>query len=178
VLGPGLGRGDGAGAFVRGALEAVALPIVLDADGLHPFAGAPETLAGRADVITPHEGELGRLLGRPSAEIAAARLRHAREAAARSGAVVVLKGDDTIVAQPDGLAGVSPGASPGLATAGTGDVLAGVIGAMLAGGLDPFTAAVAGVRLHALAALRAGARHGVQGMIASDVIEALPAVRG
>jgi NAD(P)H-hydrate epimerase len=178
VLGPGLGRGEHAAAFTRGVLEQAELPIVLDADGLRPFAGAPEALAARAGVITPHEGELGRLLGRPSAAIAAARLRSAREAAARSGAVVVLKGDDTIVAQPDGLAGVSPGATPGLATAGTGDVLAGVIGAMLASGLDAFTAALAGVRLHALAAVHAAGRHGVQGMIASDVIEALAAVRG
>jgi len=178
VLGPGLGRGEHAGAFARGVLERAGLPIVLDADGLHPFAGAPETLAGNAAVITPHEGELGRLLGRPSAEIAAARLRCARDAAARAGAVVVLKGDDTVVVRPDGHAGVSPGATPGLATAGTGDVLAGVIGAMLAGGLEPFTAALAGVRLHALAAVAAAGRHGVQGMIASDVIEALSSVRG
>jgi NAD(P)H-hydrate epimerase len=178
VLGPGLGRAEHAAAFVRGVLDEAGLPIVLDADGLYPFTGAPEELAGRAGVITPHEGELGRLLGRPSASIAAARLRSARDAAARTGAVVVLKGDDTIVAQPDGLAGVSPGATPGLATAGTGDVLAGIIGAMLASGLDTFTAALAGVRLHALAAVHAAGRRGVQGMIASDVIEALPAVRG
>jgi NAD(P)H-hydrate epimerase len=178
VLGPGLGSGEHAAAFARGVLEQAGVPTVLDADGLRAFAGSPEALAGRATVITPHEGELGRLFGRPSAAIAAARLRSAREAAARSGAVVVLKGDDTIVAQPDGLAGVSPGATPGLATAGTGDVLAGVIGAMLASGLDSFTAALAGVRLHALAAVHAANRHGVQGMIASDVIEALPAVRG
>jgi NAD(P)H-hydrate epimerase len=178
VLGPGLGRGEHAAAFARGVLDEASIPLVLDADGLRPFAGAPEALAGRAGVITPHEGELGRLLDRPSADIAAARLRSAREAATRAGAVVVLKGDDTIVARPDGLAGVSPGATPGLATAGTGDVLAGIIGAMLASGLDTFTAAVAGVRLHALAALHAAGRRGVQGMIASDVIEALPAVRG
>jgi NAD(P)H-hydrate epimerase len=178
VLGPGLGRGAHAAAFVRGVLEQAAVPIVLDADGLYPFGGAPEALAGRADVITPHEGELGRLLGRPSAEIAAQRLHHARDAAARSGAVVVLKGDDTIVSRPDGLAGVSPGATPGLATAGTGDVLAGVIGAMLAAGLDAFASAAAGVRLHALAAVHAAGSRGVQGMLASDVIEALAAVRG
>jgi len=178
VLGPGLGRSEHAAAFVRGVLERAAIPTVLDADGLHPFAGAPEALGGHAAVITPHEGELGRLLGVPSAQIAAARLRHARDAAARSGSVVVLKGDDTIVARPDGLVGVSPGATPGLATAGTGDVLAGVIGAMLAGGrLDAFTAALAGVRLHALAGRDAAARQGVAGMIASDVIESLPAVR-
>jgi NAD(P)H-hydrate epimerase len=155
---------------------AVSLPIVLDADGLNAFAGDPEALAGVA-VITPHEGELGRLLGRPAAEIAAARLRSAREAAARSGAIVVLKGDDTLVATPAGLVAVSAGATAGLATAGTGDVLAGVLGALLAKGVEPFEAACAGVRLHALAAIAAVARHGAEGLIASDVIEALAAVR-
>ncbi len=177
VLGPGLGRSEHAAAFVDGVLTQAGVPIVLDADGLYPFGGIPEALAGRAGVITPHEGELGRLLGRPSAEIAQRRLHHARDAAARSGAVVVLKGDDTIVSRPDGMAAVSPGATPGLATAGTGDVLAGVIGAMLASGLDPFTAAVAGMRLHALAAVHAAGVRGAQGMIASDVIEALAVVR-
>jgi NAD(P)H-hydrate epimerase len=177
VLGPGLGRSEHVAAFVRGALEHVDLPIVLDADGLYPFSGAPEALAGQAAVITPHEGELGRLLGRSSTQIAAARLHHAREAARRADTVVVLKGDDTIVAAPDGLVAISPGATPGLATAGTGDVLAGVIGALAAIGIDPFEAAAAGVRLHALAGLRAAAARGVNGMIASDVIEQLPAVR-
>ena len=89
----------------------------------------------------------------------------------------MLKGDDTLIAAPDGLVGVSAGATPGLATAGTGDVLAGVLGALLAKGLDPFTAACAGVRLHALAAIRAAGQRGDEGLIASDVIEALAAVR-
>jgi ADP-dependent NAD(P)H-hydrate dehydratase / NAD(P)H-hydrate epimerase len=178
VLGPGLGRTPHAAEFVHGILEHAARPIVLDADGLFPFAGACGEIAGRVAVLTPHEGELGRLLGVPSSAVAAARLDHARRAAAASGAVVVLKGDDTIVAAPSGRAGVSPGATPGLATAGTGDVLAGVIGALLAMELDPFVAACGGVRLHALAGRRAAAARGAEGMIASDVIEALPAVRG
>ena len=91
--------------------------------------------------------------------------------------MVVLKGDDTIVAAPGGPVAVSPGASPALATAGTGDVLSGVLGAMLAKGLEPFEAACAAVRMHALAGIRAGLAHGVEGMIASDVIEQLGAVR-
>jgi len=177
VLGPGLGRGEGAAAFVRGVLEAVALPIVLDADGLNAYAGALDSLSGRAAVLTPHEGELARLLGTTAAVVAAARLGHAREAAMRAGAVIVLKGDDTLVAAPDGLVAVSPGATPALATAGTGDVLAGVTAAMLAKGLEPFEAACAAVRLHARAGVRAAARHGGEGLIASDVIEALSAVR-
>ena len=177
VLGPGLGRGEGAAAFARGVLEAVALPVVLDADGLNAYAGALDSLSGRAAVLTPHEGELARLLGTTAASVASARLRHAREAASRAQAVVVLKGDDTLVAAPDGLVAVSPGATPALATAGTGDVLAGVTAAMLAKGLEPFEAACAAVRLHARAAVRAAARHGGEGLIASDVVEALSAVR-
>ena len=160
VLGPGLGRGDAAAAFARGVLEAVALPVVLDADGLNAYAGALDALTGRAAVLTPHEGELARLLGATAATVASARLRYAREAASRAGAVVVLKGDDTLVAAPGGLVAVSPGATPALATAGTGDVLAGVIAAMLAKGLEPFEAACAAVRLHARAGVRAAARHG------------------
>jgi NAD(P)H-hydrate epimerase len=157
----------------------VSLPVVLDADGLNAFAGALESLGGRVAVLTPHEGELARLLGGGAASgVAATRLRCARDAASRSGAVVVLKGDDTLVASPGGLVAVSPGATPALATAGTGDVLAGVVGAMLAKGLEPFAAACAAVRLHALAAIEAARRHGTEGLIASDVIEALAAVRG
>ena len=178
VLGPGLGRAERTAAFVREMLDTVSMPVVLDADGLNAFAGDLASLRGRAAVLTPHEGELARLLGAGSgAIIAAARLRHAREAAAQGGAVVVLKGDDTLVAAPDGRVAVSPGATPALATAGTGDVLSGVLGALLAKGLDPFEAACAGVRLHALAGVHAAERHGVDGVVASDVVESLAAVR-
>jgi len=177
VLGPGLGRSAGAAAFARAALAAVELGVVLDADGLNAYAGDLESLHGKRLVLTPHEGELGRLLGREGAAIASARLRSVREAAALAGAVVVLKGDDTLVCAPDGLVAVSPGATPALATAGTGDVLSGVVAAMLAKGLEPFEAACAAVRLHALAAIRAAGVHGVEGVIASDVIAELGAVR-
>jgi NAD(P)H-hydrate epimerase len=176
VLGPGLGRSDGAAAFARAALDAVSLPVVLDADGLNAFAGEIDSLGGRAAVLTPHEGELGRLLGVEGASVGAARLRHAREAAARSGAVVVLKGDDTLVAAPDGMVAVSPGATPALATAGTGDVLSGVLAAVLSKGLEPFTAACAAVRMHARAGVAAAVRHGVEGVIASDVVDSLASV--
>jgi NAD(P)H-hydrate epimerase len=178
VLGPGLGRGDGAREFARGVLAAVEVPVVLDADGLNAFAGDAGSLGGRAAVLTPHAGELGRLLDVDSAEVERARLRFAREAAQRTGGVIVLKGDDTLVATPGGEVGVSPGATAALATAGTGDVLSGVIAAMLAKGLEPFVAACAGVRLHALAGIAAAALQGsVEGVIASDVIEALARVR-
>jgi NAD(P)H-hydrate epimerase len=125
-------------------------------------------------VLTPHAGELGRLLERESAEIGAHRLASAREAAKRSEAIVVLKGDDTLVAAPDGRVGVNRGGAAALATAGTGDVLSGVIGAYLAKGMDPFHAACAGVFVHAAAGRIAARTIGEEGVIASDVIAALP----
>jgi NAD(P)H-hydrate epimerase len=108
----------------------------------------------------------------------ARRLEHVRAAARRTQAIVVLKGDDTLVAEPGGAVAVSPGASAGLATAGTGDVLSGIAAAVLARGVEPFAAACAAVRLHALAGVHAAGEHGVDSVIARDVIEALPAVRG
>ena len=179
VLGPGIGRADGAGACVREVAERVPRPLLLDADGLNAHAGRLEALARRESptVLTPHAGELARLLGIESAAVEAQRLSHARDAASTSGAVVVLKGDDTIVAEPGGRAAVSPGGSPALATAGTGDVLSGVIAAMLAKGLEPFPAACAGVRLHARAGQVAAERLGAGAVIARDVVEALPAAR-
>jgi NAD(P)H-hydrate epimerase len=178
VLGPGLGRADASLEFARAVAARAALPLLLDADGLNAHAGRLESLADREapTVLTPHAGELARLLDTDSEAVERARLHHAREAAAAAQAVVVLKGDDTIVAEPEGRVGVSAGGSAGLATAGTGDVLSGVTGAMLAKGLDPFTAACAAVWLHAAAGSRAAGRRGADGMIARDVIEELPGV--
>ena len=175
VLGPGIGRSDGAVAFGRELAARADVPLLLDADGLNAHAGALDDLAARRlpTVLTPHAGELGRLLGRPSREIEAQRLRGAREAARRANAIVVLKGDDTIVVMPDGVAAINDLSAPALATAGTGDVLSGVIGALLAKGMDPFAAACAGVRRHAAAGRVAAAEHGPDGVIARDVIEAL-----
>ena len=115
VLGPGFGRGEGAQAVVRETARAVDVPLVLDADGLNAHAGRIGDLAGRSapTILTPHAGELGRLLGLESKEIGARRLHHARAAAQQAQAVVVLKGDDTIVARPDGFAAVSPGGGAG-----------------------------------------------------------------
>ena len=181
VLGPGAGRSDGAFAFLRELAARAEVPLLLDADGLNAHAGALDTLAARArpTILTPHAGELARLLGIASEEVARRRLHSAREAARRARAIVVLKGDDTIVARPDGMVAVNDLSAPGLATAGTGDVLSGIIGAHLAKGLDPFAAACAGVRRHAAAGRVAAAEHGAGGVIARDVIEALPrAVQG
>jgi NAD(P)H-hydrate epimerase len=176
VLGPGLGRNASALAFARDTAAAVDVPLLLDADGLNAHAGALETLRARRapTVLTPHAGELGRLLERDSAEIDAHRLAAAREAAERSGAVVLLKGDDTIVAGPGGLVAINLGATPALATAGTGDVLSGLIGALLAKRMAPFEAAALGALAHARAGLAAAARHGADHVVAGDVIDALP----
>jgi NAD(P)H-hydrate epimerase len=180
ALGPGLGRREGAVAFARALAREARLAMVLDADGLNAHAGRLDELAARdaPTVLTPHAGELGRLLELDSAAVDSRRLHHVRDAAARARAVIVLKGDDTLIAQPDGRVAVSRGGSPALATAGTGDVLTGVIAALLAQKLDPFTAAVAGVSLHAAAGREAARRLGsAEGVIASDVIAALPMAR-
>ena len=179
VVGPGLGRSDGAVAFARGLVARAEVAVVLDADGLNAHAGELEALAGRSapTILTPHEGELARLLDIDSSAVQARRLEHVRDAAARSQAIVVLKGDDTLVAEPGGLVAVSPGATGALATAGTGDVLSGVLAAVLARDVEPFTAACAGVRLHARAGIHAAHEKGVDGVIARDVIEALPFAR-
>jgi NAD(P)H-hydrate epimerase len=178
VLGPGIGKDDGPGAFARALAHQTDKPLVIDADGLNAFAGTLDELAGREapTVLTPHAGEAGRLLDLESAEVERHRLHHAREAAERGQAVVLLKGDDTIVAQPgEQPVAISPGATPALATAGTGDVLSGVVGALLSKGLSAFEAAAAGAIVHADAGIHAAHRHGPDHVIAGDVIDALPA---
>jgi len=178
VLGPGLSKSDGARGFALEMFERIDVPLVIDADGLNALEGVfPEDLPQRRwpTVLTPHAGELGRLLGVSSKEVAGRRLELAREAAATARAFVVLKGDDTLIVSPGGRVAISRGGAPALATAGTGDVLAGVIGAMLAKGLPPAHAACAGVYAHVRAGQIAAAPHGADGVIASDVIHALPA---
>jgi NAD(P)H-hydrate epimerase len=176
VLGPGIGREPGAFELARNLAGAAKLPLLLDADGLNAHSGKLRSLAGRAapTVLTPHAGELARLLDSDSGAIGARRLHSAQEAAAEAGAVIVLKGDDTLVTEPGGRVAVSPGGASALATAGTGDVLSGVIGAYLAKKLDPFHAACAGVFVHARAGQLAAARIGPEGVIARDVIELIP----
>ncbi len=179
VLGPGLGRADGTFVLARQVAARAQVPLLLDADGLNAHAGRLASLAERAapTVLTPHGGELARLLDCESSEVAAHRLACARRAAADAQAIVVLKGDDTLVAAPDGRVGVSRGGAPALATAGTGDVLSGVIGAYLSKRMDPFAAACAGVFVHARAGKLAARQIGTEGVIARDVIELLPTAR-
>jgi ADP-dependent NAD(P)H-hydrate dehydratase / NAD(P)H-hydrate epimerase len=176
ALGPGIGRSDGALEFARQVARRVEKPLLIDADGLNAHAGRLDLLAGRPGptVLTPHAGELARLLGTESSDIDAHRLASARAAAEQSGCVVVLKGDDSIVAAPGGPVAISPGATPALATAGTGDVLSGIVTTFMAKGLGAFEAAAAGVLAHARAGRLAAARHGADHTVAGDVIEALP----
>ncbi|MBN8867565.1 MAG: NAD(P)H-hydrate dehydratase [Solirubrobacterales bacterium] len=176
VLGSGIGRTKGAGALARELAAAVTAPLVIDADGLGAIANDPSSLNFRygKTVITPHVGEAGRLLGKSSSEVQAHRLASARELVSRTRAVVVLKGDDTIVTDGTRVA-INTMPAPALATAGTGDVLAGVVGAFLARGLDSFEAAAAAVFAHAVAGHIAGSEVGnPDGVIASDVIRAIP----
>ena len=175
AMGPGLGRDEGAQRVAREVTRRAEVALVLDADGLNAYAGRVEELAVRAvpTVLTPHAGELGRLLGVDSDAVAARRLHHAREAARRSGAIVVLKGDDTIVADPQGHAAVNALSAPALATAGTGDVLTGVVAAYLAKGVEPFAAACAAVLVHARAGQLAAATHGPEAVMAGDVAQQL-----
>ncbi len=176
VLGPGVGRTDQALEFARAVAQNVDKPLLIDADGLNAHAGRLDLLQGRPGptVLTPHAGELSRLLDTSSDEVAAHRLACARAAAEQSGCVVVLKGDDSIVAAPGGPVAISPGATPALATAGTGDVLSGIVGAFLAKGLSAFEAAAAGVLAHARAGQAAARRLGADHVIAGDVIDAIP----
>jgi NAD(P)H-hydrate epimerase len=177
AIGPGLGRTPGAFALARRLARDASVPVVLDADGLNAHAGDLEALALRegAAVLTPHAGEMARLLACDAGEVERERLRCVREAARRAQCVVVLKGDDTLVCDPAGRVAVSADGTPALATAGTGDVLTGVIAALLAQGMDAFTAAAAGVFLHARSGAAAAATVGAEeGVVASDVIDALP----
>jgi NAD(P)H-hydrate epimerase len=180
ALGPGIGRGHEAQRFALSLAAAVEVPLVLDADGLNAHAGRLGDLLSRKapTVLTPHAGELARLLESDSESIERERLASVRRAAENSGAIVVLKGDDTLVCRPDGRVAVNPGGSPALASAGTGDVLTGVLAALLAQGLDAFTAACAAVFMHARAGRIAARRIGAaEGVLAGDVIESLPSSR-
>jgi ADP-dependent NAD(P)H-hydrate dehydratase / NAD(P)H-hydrate epimerase len=176
VLGPGLGRDPGSVELAREVLAAIDAPLVLDADGLNAFADELGRIAARGapTLLTPHAGELGRLLGRSSEEISEHRLEAAREASRQAEAVVVLKGDDTIVTDGERIA-VNSLSAPGLATAGTGDVLSGIAAALLARGLEPFAAACAAVLTHARAGREAALRIGAaESVIATDVIDSIP----
>ncbi len=175
AVGPGLGTDPAARALVLGLAATCPLPRVLDADALGVFAGEGAALrpGGDRTVLTPHPGELARLLAVDKADIAADRLGMARRAAAETGCVTVLKGASTVVAAPDGRAVINLAGSVALAKAGSGDVLTGVIGALLGQGMSPWDAACLGVWSHARAGDLGARDTGPYGLLASDLLQGL-----
>lgn len=174
MAGPGLGRGQGVSTFVRALLENSEVPVVFDADALNAFADEPAALVGREGrelIITPHPGEMARLVGASVADVQADRLGIARDFASSHRAYVILKGYRTIIATPGGKVFVNPTGSPGMATGGTGDVLAGMIAAWLAQLLDAEAACRLATYLHGAAGELADADEGEVSMTAGDLVD-------
>jgi ADP-dependent NAD(P)H-hydrate dehydratase / NAD(P)H-hydrate epimerase len=176
AIGPGLSTATGARSAVMHLVSTLALPAVIDADGLNALAAAEGGVrpSGAPLVLTPHPGEMARLLGIPNADVQADRLGAARAAAARFGAVVILKGARSVVADADGRAFVNPTGNPGMASGGMGDALTGIVGGLLAQGLPALDAARLGVYLHGLAGDLAAEKTGEASLVCSDLIDALP----
>jgi NAD(P)H-hydrate epimerase len=175
VLGCGLGRHAATGEFVRDFVAQAAAPLLIDADGLYFLDGAQLRARGEPTVITPHPGELSRLSGLSVADLSADRVGHARRLAAEWGVVLVLKGAGTVVAAPDGSAYINTTGDQGLASGGTGDVLSGMIGGLMAQGLAPLAAALAGVYLHGLARDLRSAERTTAAFVASDLVGGIDA---
>ena len=174
AVGPGLGRADDTGAFIRVLLAEVKLPLVIDADGL--FALNPETLTWVADraVLTPHPGEMSRLIKRPAREIDAERIEVSRAFAAEHSVVLLLKGRPTAIGTPSGEVFLNPTGNTGLATGGSGDVLTGIIAGLIAGGASLANAAIIGAYLHGYAAEYLARDRAERSIIPSDLLAALP----
>jgi hydroxyethylthiazole kinase-like uncharacterized protein yjeF len=180
VMGPGTGTGDEGRRLVEGILREVELPVLLDADAITNLAGTDVLVRRDAPtVITPHAGELGRLLGSGAREVSARRLHSARNAAEQHRCCVLLKGSDTLVVDGDRVAVNSTG-NVALAAAGTGDVLSGVIGALLSRGMDTYDAARAGAWTHGRAAelWQEESAWPAESFIATDLLEYLPQAVG
>jgi ADP-dependent NAD(P)H-hydrate dehydratase / NAD(P)H-hydrate epimerase len=176
ALGPGISLAEETQALARDLVAAVARPMVVDADALTALAGHLDILKGAAGprLLTPHPGEMARMLGVTIGEVQADRLDRARDFAVTFGAWVALKGAGTVVAAPDGRAWINPTGNPGMAKGGSGDVLTGMAGAFLARGLAPLAALQAAVYLHGLAGDIARDARGEEGMLAGDIVEAIP----
>ena len=172
AIGPGLGRGAGTREFIRQLVDRATMPLVIDADGLNAFAADPDHLNGREGrdvIITPHPGEMARLVGMSTDEVQASRLEIARNFAIAHHVFVVLKGHRTLIATPDGKVFINPTGNPGMATGGTGDILTGMIAAWLAQLLDAEAACRIAVYLHGLAGDLAEADEGEVSMTSADV---------
>jgi ADP-dependent NAD(P)H-hydrate dehydratase / NAD(P)H-hydrate epimerase len=172
ALGPGLGQAPGTRTFIHQLVDRATMPLVIDADGLNAFADDPDRLAGREGrdvIITPHPGEMARLVGMSSDEVQASRLEIARNFATAHHVYVVLKGHRTLIATPDEKVFINPTGNPGMATGGTGDVLTGMIAAWLAQLLDAEAACKLAVYLHGMAGDLAEADEGEVAMTSADV---------
>ncbi len=176
ALGPGIGRDVRTVEFIRQLAPCITVPVVLDADGLNAFAGEAKALSSFAGplVLTPHPGEMARILDVPLAKVLAGPLEAARSLAALSGAVVLLKGPPTVICSPGQPSVISPTGSSALAKAGSGDVLTGAIAALIAQGMEPFQAAYCGAYLHGLAGELAAEAFGLYGVMATQLTGALP----
>lgn len=176
AIGPGMGVDLERIDFIKEILNYIHKPIVIDGDGLNCCVENIETLFNRDDatIITPHPGELSRLLGKSIEEIQRDRIKYARFTAQKLGVITVLKGANSIVCSPEGRLFVNTTGNPGMATAGSGDVLTGVITSFMGQGIKPLEAAVAGVYIHGLAGDLAASKKGQYGMIASDILEHIP----
>jgi NAD(P)H-hydrate epimerase len=176
ALGPGISTNPDTARLVAGLLPKVKVPMLIDADGLNilAFDDAPLKKVRAPAVLTPHPGEMGRLLGVLAREVQADRPAAALDLSGQYGMPVVLKGARTLIASPSGEFHINPTGNPGMATAGTGDVLPGMIGSFMAQGLDAMDAARLGVYLHGLAGDIAALAKGQAGLIAGDIIEAVP----
>jgi NAD(P)H-hydrate epimerase len=176
AIGPGISRQPETAEFVRRAVQETKVPMVVDADGLNAFQGHAQELNGRGRtlVLTPHPGEMARLTGLTTAEIQRERLTVARGFAREHELILVLKGDRTVVARPDGESWINPTGNPGMATGGTGDILTGMVAGMLAQyPADPTESVLAAVYLHGLAGDVACERLGEQSLVATDLIDDL-----
>ncbi len=178
ALGPGLGTHPQTVRLVQELVQRAPAPLVIDADGLNALAEDLDCLkrAGAPLILTPHPGEMGRLVGLSPAQVQADRPGTACRLARDYGVVVVLKGAQSLIAAPDGRLTVNPSGNPALATGGTGDVLTGIIGGLLAQRLSPYDAARLGVYLHGLAADRWAASQGAAGLLAAELAAELPAL--
>ncbi len=176
AIGPGLGSHPSTQKLVHELLGSLRLPVVLDADGINALAGQADLLAGAAGplILTPHPGELSRLLAVARDEVIRRRVSLAQEVAERFHVMLVLKMARTVIASPSGDAVIAPTGNPGMATGGTGDVLTGLIAGLLAQGVEPGLAARAGVYIHGLAGDLAAERMGQEAMLAGDLLDHVP----
>lgn len=175
ALGPAIGTEDFTRAFVKGLIRKLGLPLVIDADGLNALGPGDLRERRAATILTPHPGEMSRLMGAPAREVQADRFGYAARLSSDTGAMVILKGKGTIVASPDGAAAINPTGNAGMATAGMGDALTGIVASFVAQGMDLWTASVAAVYIHGLAGDMAVEQHSERALITSDVIKCLGA---